>query len=279
VSSARARALWFIFPAGPLDSRDVRALPLPEVYTFVANACLLVLELVAGRILAPRVGVSVYTWTAVIGVVLAGFSLGSWLGGEVADRRPTRSVLSLTFLLSAASSALVLALANTIDSVALPLSWAAILQVLWLTTVVFFLPSVLIGAVTPMIVKLSLTSLDETGSVVGRIRGAAELGGIVGVFLTGFVLLSAFGTRSIIACVAITLALLAIASNPIWSVVFGRTSLTAAPALADSSVQAPPQAAPQLPPEPIPDRPTRTGDAKKRSDSTSRAKQRRRRKR
>jgi hypothetical protein len=73
-----------------------------------------------------------------------------------------------------------------------------------------------------MIIKLSLSSLDETGRVVGRVRGAAELGGILGVFLTGFVLIEAFGTRSIIAWVAVTLALLGVLSNPLWNAAPGR---------------------------------------------------------
>ncbi len=47
---------------------------------------MMVLELVAGRIIAPYVGVSLYTWTSVIGVVLAGMSLGNYLGGRLADR-------------------------------------------------------------------------------------------------------------------------------------------------------------------------------------------------
>ena len=102
--------------------------------------------------------------------MLAGISLGSWFGGKLADRRPGRSVLSLLFLLSAASSALILPLTRNLDSLAMPVSWATILQVLWLSTLVFFLPSVLLGTVTPMIVKLALSSLEETGRVVGRIR-------------------------------------------------------------------------------------------------------------
>ena len=53
---------------------------------FMSSACLLVLEIVAGRLLAPYVGVSLYTWTTVIGVILAGLSLGNWLGGVWADR-------------------------------------------------------------------------------------------------------------------------------------------------------------------------------------------------
>lgn len=213
---------WFILPLGEPDPRDARPLRFPGVFAFLGNGCLLVLELVAGRILAPTVGVSLYTWTAVIGVVLAGISLGSWIGGKIADRRPGRSVLSLQFFLSAVASALVLVFDSNLDSVAAPFSWPTIWQVVWLSTIVFFLPSVLIGTITPMIIKLSLSSLEVTGRVVGRIRAAAELGAIAGVFLTGFVLIEAFGTRSIVAAVSITLAALGILSNPLWMVVLSR---------------------------------------------------------
>ena len=217
----RARS-WYILPFGPPDPRDSRPLRFPGVFAFLGNGCLLVLELVAGRILAPTVGVSLYTWTAVIGVVLAGLSLGSWVGGKIADRRPGRSVLSLQFLLSAAAAALVLVFDSNLDSVAAPFSWPTIWQVVWLSTLVFFLPSLLIGTITPMIIKLALSSLEVTGRVVGRIRAAAELGAIAGVFLTGFVLIEAFGTRSIVAAVAITLAVLGVVSNPVWGVALGR---------------------------------------------------------
>ena len=213
-----------IRPLGPPDPRDVRPLRLPGVFAFLGNGCLLVLELVAGRILAPEVGVSLDTWTAVIGVVLAGLVLGNWLGGILADRRPGRSVLSLLFLASAAASALVLVFDSDLEAVAAPFSWPTIIQVTWLTTIVFFLPSVLIGTITPMIIKLSLGSLGAAGRVVGRIRAAAELGAIAGVFLTGFVLIEAFGTRSIVACVAIVLALLGVFANPVWGALLGRES-------------------------------------------------------
>ncbi len=47
----------------------------------IVSAASLVVEIVAGRMLAPYVGMSLYTWTSVIAVVLAGFSVGHWLGG------------------------------------------------------------------------------------------------------------------------------------------------------------------------------------------------------
>ena len=64
---------------------------------FVASACSLILELVAGRILAPFIGVSLYTWTSIIGVVLAGISLGNYLGGRIADRAPRTQTLVCCF--------------------------------------------------------------------------------------------------------------------------------------------------------------------------------------
>lgn len=193
--------------------RDEAPLRFPYAYAFVGSGCLLVLELVAGRILAPTLGVSLYTWTSVIGVVLAGISVGNYLGGRLADRWPGRVTLSILFLLSALASALILALANDLESLTAPRDWPAIARVVWLTGLLFLLPSTLIGTITPMLTKLSLRSLDATGQVVGRIQASAALGSIAGTFATGFFLISWFGTRSIVGGVAAALLVLGIASS------------------------------------------------------------------
>ena len=52
------------------------------------------IELAASRILAPHVGVSLYSWTGIIGVVLAAMALGNYLGGRLADRCPGTRALS-----------------------------------------------------------------------------------------------------------------------------------------------------------------------------------------
>jgi predicted membrane-bound spermidine synthase len=192
-------------------------LRFPGAYAFVGSGCLLVLELVAGRILAPTIGVSLYTWTSIIGVVLAGISLGNWLGGKIADKAPGRATLSSLYLLSALTSSLILVFSRDLGQVAAPHTWPAITQVLWLTMLVFFIPSTLLGTMTPMLIKLSLRSLGATGRVVGRIQAAATLGSIVGTLMTGFFLISWFGTRAIVAGVCGALLVLAVASNPAWT--------------------------------------------------------------
>ncbi len=211
-----------------VEQSDVRPLRFPGTFAFIGSGCLLALEIDAGRILAPAIGTSLYTWTSVIGVVLAGISLGNWLGGKLADWRPGRSMLSYEFLAAALASGLILLISRDLRSVSAPAGWPADLQVLWLATLLLFLPAVLLGSITPMIVKLSLNSLDETGRVVGRIQAAASLGSIVGVFLTGFLLISAFGTRAIVADVTVALLVLAVVSNSFWDELPPRAARSAA---------------------------------------------------
>src|SRR5216683_7479954 len=77
---------------------------------FVASGCTLILEILAGRILAPFIGVSLYTWTSIIGVVLAGISLGNYLGGRIADRWPQRRTLGILLVAGGLASLAILPL-------------------------------------------------------------------------------------------------------------------------------------------------------------------------
>jgi predicted membrane-bound spermidine synthase len=185
-------------------------------FAFAGSGCLLVLEIVAGRLIAPTVGVSLYTWTSVIGVVLGGVSLGNYLGGRIADRRPNRSALAVLYLAGAGASLAVLAAVRYASSLELPHSAPAFLQVLWLTAVLFLVPSTVLAMPTPLLTRLALPSVERAGRVVGRIQAAAALGSIAGTFLTGFLLISWIGTRHILAGIAGTLLVLAVLARPPW---------------------------------------------------------------
>ena len=186
------------------------------VLAFIGGGCLLIIEIVAARLLAPTIGVSLYTWTSVIGVVLAGVTVGNYLGGRAADRWPSRSTVAVIYVAGSLASLAILGLIHFVGSLRLSSGAPVILQVLWLNALLFFLPSTVIASSTPVLTRLSLHSVATGGRVVGRIQAAAALGSITGTFLTGFVLISSFGTRRIIAGVALTLLLLAIAARPPW---------------------------------------------------------------
>jgi spermidine synthase len=200
--------------------------PVAYLVVFVASCCTLILELVAGRILAPYIGVSLYTWTSIIGVVLAGISLGNYLGGRVADRWPERRTLGILLAAGGLTSLAILPLINVANALptgqlvdasnrlggVLPLDRAVVLitRIVVITTVIFFPPSFVLGMVSPVVIKLCLRDLSHSGGVVGKVYALSTLGSLLGTFATGFLLVQLFGTRMIVLGVGIVLLVMAV---------------------------------------------------------------------
>lgn len=186
----------------------------PYLIVFIASTCGMVIEIVAARILAPSIGVSLYTWTSIIGVVLAGISIGNYLGGRLADRFPSPRTLGFILLAGSVFTLSVLPLVNLVWAVVkvLPL----IPRIILMASTSFFLPSLILGMVTPVAIKLRLRDLSHTGNVVGKIYAVSTAGAIFGTFITGFVLIQWIGTRAIILVVALVLLLMALAFGNLW---------------------------------------------------------------
>lgn len=171
--------------------------PLAPVLVFFTSASVLVLEILAGRLVAPYVGVSLETYTGIIGTVLAGIALGSAIGGRLADRHDPRPLLGPLLLASAATSIasipIIAALGPTIAR-----TGDGPQGVVVLALTAFVVPTALLSAVSPMAAKLRLATTAETGTVVGGLSAAGTAGALAGTFVTGFVLVAALPTRPII---------------------------------------------------------------------------------
>ena len=173
------------------------------IIMFIASFCSLVIEMVAGRILAPFVGVSIYTWTSIIGVILAGISIGAYIGGKIVDKFPSRKTLGWLLLLSGIASLTIIPLTALVAGYRFPLS--LMLRIFLVTTIIFFIPGCILGTISPVVVRLTLKNLDNAGNVVGKIYAFSTLGAIIGTFATGFFLISWMGTKSIILTMGIIL--------------------------------------------------------------------------
>jgi spermidine synthase len=194
----------------------------------------MILELAAGRLCALKLGSSLYTWTGVIGVVLAGMTVGNYIGGKLADRfaDANKKVVSSLFVIASILSVLTIVLANSMKE------WDFIVRLSWPVQVVtyislLFLPSsVFLGAVYPAAAKAALehrkgtgpsTTLSclrpptpafegrlagasRTGRIIGAIYAFGAAGSIAGTFLAGFWLISAIGTAGVIWATSATLA-------------------------------------------------------------------------
>ena len=158
------------------------------------SGLVLVIEILAGRLMAPYVGVSLETFTGIIGTILAGIAVGAAVGGSLADKKdPVRLIAQALFFgggLTWLSVPIVLTLGPALGS-----GPAAIVT---LAASAFLLPAAVLSGIGPMVAKLQLESLNETGAVVGRLSAASTFGALVGTFGAGFVLIALFPVRIII---------------------------------------------------------------------------------
>ena len=191
---------------------------LARSLVFFTSAAVLVIEILAARLLAPYLGVSLEVFTGIIGVILAGISLGAWLGGRAADLAdPGRlpGPLLIAGGLTAMASPLIIDLIGpTLDADAF--------SVLVGATAGFFLPAAILSAVPPVVVKIQLASLEKTGRVVGSYSAIGTAGAILGTFVTGFVLIAAFPTRPIVTVLGTLLTLAGVSltfTRSRWSLV------------------------------------------------------------
>jgi MFS family permease len=174
---------------------------------FLSSAAVLVLEILAARLLAPYVGVTLQVYTAIIGVILAGIAVGSWLGGKAADRVDPRQLIGPLLITGGALSFLTIPL---VDGMGAGLRGGNAAATTVLTFAAFFAPAAVLTAVTPAIIKLELQDLDKTGRVVGRLSAIGTAGAIIGTFVTGFLLVAAAPTRPVIRGVGVVLVLLGV---------------------------------------------------------------------
>jgi len=171
---------------------------------FVSGVASMGLEILAGRIVAPEYGSSIYTWGSVIAVSLAALSLGYHVGGKRAADRASLGRLSW-LLLAAAAYAVAVAFAHepmlaATSDVALPTRFESLPAV----TLLFGVPTYLLGFVSPYAAEL--TREDGIGAAAGRVYAVGTVGSIAGAFGTTFVLVPALPVERIALAFAAVLA-------------------------------------------------------------------------
>jgi spermidine synthase len=187
-----------------------------EVIAAVVGAASLGAEIAAARLLAPWFGASTIVWANTIATVLVALSAGYWIGGRLADRDPTLAGLSRVVLCAAGLLALVPFVAgpflrisvDALDRVQAGAFVGSLIGVLVLVAV----PVMLLGAVAPYAVRLSVRTVEEAGRVAGRLYAISTIGSLVGTFLSALALIPLVGTRRTFLVFALALAVVAVPS-------------------------------------------------------------------
>ena len=186
-------------------------LPLHATLTgvvFAAGVGSLATEISASRLLAPYFGNSTIVWANVIGLILASLSLGYWLGGRLADRRPTPRTLGSIVAASACLVAVIPFLARPLLDLSVEgldrVSAGAAIGSFFGVLVLFVPPVVLLGMVAPFAIRLAITDVASAGTVAGRLYAVSTVGSLLGTFLSALVTIPAVGTqRTLLAAAAL----------------------------------------------------------------------------
>ncbi|MCI8494749.1 MAG: fused MFS/spermidine synthase [Lachnospiraceae bacterium] len=170
------------------------------VTEFFSGMSVMAVELGASRLMAPYFSSSQIVWTVIIGVIMIAMALGNVWGGRIADKNPSPDKLYGRLLLAAVWIALIPFVGRyLIAGISLLLAvfitknflvWAALFACL----AVFAFPCILLGTVTPSLVKYSVNSLEDNGKTVGELGALNTIGSIIGTFLPTFVTIPAVGT-------------------------------------------------------------------------------------
>jgi spermidine synthase len=175
---------------------------------FAAGVGSLATEIAASRLLAPYFGNSTIVWANVIGLILASLSIGYWLGGKLADRRPTPRTLGAVVIAAACLVALIPFVARPLLDFSVEgldrVSAGAAIGSFFGVLVLFVPPVILLGMVAPFAIRLSITDVESAGAVSGRLYAVSTVGSLLGTFLSALVLIPAIGTqRTLIASAAV----------------------------------------------------------------------------
>ena len=167
---------------------------------FFSGMSVMAIELGASRLLAPYFSSSQIVWTIIIGAIMIAMALGNIWGGRLADKNPSPDKMYFRVLIVAVWTAAIPFLGKYIIAlVSLMLAllagqnfliWASLLSCILL----FVFPLMLLGSVSPALVKYAVKSLDENGKIVGELNALNTIGSIIGTFTPTFITIPAVGT-------------------------------------------------------------------------------------
>ena len=199
------------------DHNDEAMASLPPVWLLVlvqavVSAASLVVEIVAGRMLAPWLGMSLYTWTSIIAVVLAGFSVGHWVGGIFAGWRMHSALAATAWALAGAAltSGIAVFLLRWLAAPAIAALDNPLAAIIVLTMLAFFLPSFFAGIPAPVLTQVAVKAAPaRSGRALGAMFAAGAFGAIGGTLAAGFIFISWLGTTATLAIIACLYSVLA----------------------------------------------------------------------
>lgn len=175
---------------------------------FSSGFSIMGIELLGGRILAPFFGSSVHIWGSIITVFMLSLSFGYLLGGKLSIKRPSLTKYGLIFLLASVMVVPIALFAEPIMAFIFTHIEDSRYGSLLASTALFFIPTIILGMISPYSVRLLVTDSEHSGQVAGGLYFVSTLGSALGTIITSFYMVLAFDVNTIILGFATTLGFL-----------------------------------------------------------------------
>ncbi len=168
------------------------------VLAFTSGFIIMSIELLGGRILAPYFGSSIYVWGSIITVFMVALSVGYLIGGQLSLHRPNLARYGLFFVAAAVMATPTIAFGDALmdwvfERIADPRYGS-----LMAATILFFIPTAILGMIAPYSVRLLVTESHSSGKVAGGLYFVSTLGSALGTLLTSFYLVLYFEINQIL---------------------------------------------------------------------------------
>ena len=165
---------------------------------FSSGFSIMGIELLGGRILAPYFGSSVHIWGSIITVFMLSLSFGYLLGGKLSIRHPSLIKYGLIFLVAGIMVVPIALFAEPIMAFIFSHIEDSRYGSLLASTALFFIPTIILGMISPYSVRLLVTNSERSGQVAGGLYFVSTLGSALGTIITSFYMVLAFDVNAII---------------------------------------------------------------------------------
>ena len=181
---------WLLSPQGFLLALIV----------FIGGITSIAIETSASRLIGPYFGSSTFIWANLIGLTLLYLTLGYFLGGRLADRWPSTTLLYVITAIAGVSTAVIPFLAGPIlrlsldafDDVDVGVFYGSLLG----TLLLFAVPITALGCVSPFAVRIRTLNVQSVGNTAGSLYALSTIGSILGSVVPTFLLVPVFGTQA-----------------------------------------------------------------------------------
>ena len=153
---------------------------------FISGFCIMTIEMLGARILSPYFGGSLSVWGSIITIFMLALALGYLLGGRLSTRTPSGVTYAFFFIGAALFSVPIILFADIIMNPIMINIEDARYGSLLASIFLFFIPTSILGMISPYSVRLMVDKEEHSGHMAGLLYFISTLGSALGTLGTSF---------------------------------------------------------------------------------------------